>query len=596
MAIFRHPCSSVESVVKRTESSPSLDFRNTNALWGSVLAETLVRLGLRHAVIAPGSRSAPLVFGFTRHPGVESLSVLDERSAAFFALGLARQHRRPVAVVCTSGTAAANFYPAVIEAQESGLPLLVFTADRPPELRDCASGQAIDQQNLYGSHVNFFHELAVPEAKLELLRYLRQTVAHAWRRAQAPEPGPVHLNCPYREPLAPVEDGTARLLAGQLDEEFFAHLSVDAPVVRITARQRLTAARGLIVAGPCPAGSATAYATALPRLAASLRWPVLADALSPARHHELPGAVVETAYDALLRNARAARALVPRQVLCLGGWPTSKVLRGWLEQSGAEVLLVAPTARNRDALHGRTRAMQLPVENFEADRPAREDADYLTAWRRTEEAARAVIDTKLGATRNLFEGKAAWLLSRHLPEETPVFVASSMPVRDAEYFWCPGNRRPQLHFNRGANGIDGTLSTALGLAHGGRPAVLLAGDLALLHDANGFLIRPKFRGSLTVVLINNRGGGIFEHLPVARFDPPFEEFFATPQEVDFARLCAAYGVKHTLVRDWAQFTGLIARLPAQGIRVLELRTDRKRDVAFRKKLFADAAKAAGNAL
>jgi 2-succinyl-5-enolpyruvyl-6-hydroxy-3-cyclohexene-1-carboxylate synthase len=172
-----------------------------------------------------------------------------------------------------------------------------------------------------------------------------------------------------------------------------------------------------------------------------------------------------------------------------------------------------------------------------------------------------------------------------------------MPVRDAEYFWPATGRRCEMAFNRGANGIDGTLSTALGVAHAaGRPAVLLTGDLALLHDTNGFLLRPKFRGSLTVVLINNRGGGIFEHLPVAQFEPPFEEFFATPQEADFGKLCSAYGVAHVPVRDWKHFIGLMSVLPTSGVRVLELRTDRKRDAATRKKLFADAANAVGTAL
>jgi len=203
----------------------------------------------------------------------------------------------------------------------------------------------------------------------------------------------------------------------------------------------------------------------------------------------------------------------------------------------------------------------------------------------------------LGSTDELFEGRAGWLLAQHLPAETPLFVASSMPVRDAEYFWPANERGGELFFNRGANGIDGTLSTALGVAHASdRPAVLLTGDLALLHDTNGFLLRPKLRGSLTVVLINNRGGGIFEHLPVAQFEPPFEEFFATPQEADFGKLCPAYGVAHVPVRDWKHFIGLISVLPSSGVRVLEVRTDRKCDAATRKRLFAEAAVAAEKAL
>ena len=215
-------------------------------------------------------------------------------------------------------------------------------------------------------------------------------------------------------------------------------------------------------------------------------------------------------------------------------------------------------------------------------------------WASFEKKARVALDARLAATTEMFEGKAAWLLAQHLPVETPLFVASSMPVRDVEYFWPPNERRARPLCNRGANGIDGTLSTALGVAHRAeKPAVLLTGDLALLHDTNGFLIRPKLKGSVTVVLIDNRGGGIFEHLPIAEFGPPFEEFFATPQEVDFAKLGAAYGVEHVMVRDWAHFTELVAALPASGIRVLELRTDRKRDAATRKRMFAEVAAGLG---
>ncbi|HXC01610.1 MAG TPA: 2-succinyl-5-enolpyruvyl-6-hydroxy-3-cyclohexene-1-carboxylic-acid synthase [Opitutaceae bacterium] len=570
-------------------SSFSLDFRSVNSLWGGVLVETLARCGVTHAVLSPGSRSAPLVFAFARHPRIESIPVLDERSAAFFALGLAKKSRRPVALICTSGTAAANLFPAIIEAHESGTPLIVLTADRPPELRDCASGQTVDQQKIYGGYVDFYHELAVPEASEARLRYLRQTVAQACTRAQG---GPVHLNCPFRDPLVPTEDGTAKALAKKIDEDFFAHLEPVAPASATATWPPPANARGLIVAGPEMVANPAAYAAAIIKAAETLGWPVLADALSPVRHHAVGKATIITTYDAILRNAPAARELVPQHLICFGGWPVSKVLRGWLEQAQAETLMVSPGPANRDGLHGRTRHLPLSAENFTVLEGPVADPAYATQWSRAESAARASLDGVLGPTDELFEGKAAWLLAQHLPEETPLFVASSMPVRDAEYFWPASGRRCEMAFNRGANGIDGTLSTALGVAHADdRPAVLLTGDLALLHDTNGFLLRPKFRGSLTVVLINNRGGGIFEHLPVAQFEPPFEEFFATPQEADFGKLCSAYGVAHVPVRDWKHFIGLVSVLPTSGVRVLELRTDRKRDAATRKKLFADAANA-----
>ncbi len=567
------------------------DSRNVNALWGSVLAETLVRVGVGQAVIAPGSRSGPLATALARHPGIEAIPVLDERSAGFFALGLAKRARRPVVLVCTSGTAAANFFPAVIEARESGVPLVVLTADRPPELRACASGQTIDQQKLFGLYVSFQHELAVPEAHGPRLAYLRQTVAHACLRAVQPDPGPVHLNVPFRDPLAPLPDGAAQQLAAQVDwQAFFAHLGAPADLATAGALPPLPrSAAGVTAAAPAAPGPPAATAAAVGELSRRLGWPVLADALSPARHHADRVPRLVSAYDAILRHGTAAAELWPEAVLCLEGWPTSKILRGWLEACAAPTWLVSERSDNRDALHGRTRYIRTSVAALAAGVPPRGGAeDYARLWDARERRTRAALDAGLAAEPGLFEPKAAWLLARHLPEGTPLFVASSMPVRDAEYFWPGNSRRIRPRFNRGANGIDGTLSAALGVAHGGPPAALLTGDLALLHDANGFLIRPKLRGSLTIVLINNRGGGIFEHLAVAGFDPPFEEFFATPQEADFGTLCAAHGVEHVRVGDWEQFAALVSVLPAAGVRVLEVPTDRKADAAARRRLLAEA--------
>lgn len=579
-------------------SGPNLDSRNVNSLWASVLVETLSRRGVTRAVICPGSRSTPLTLALAVHADIEAIPVLDERSAAFFALGLAKQHQRPVALVCTSGTAGANFFPAVIEAHESGVPLIVLTADRPPELRACASGQTIDQQKLYGSYVSFHHELAVPEASEPALRYLRQTVAHAVQRTLAPSAGAAHLNVPFRDPLAPLPDDgtTARCAAGVNWELFFAHLDLaETPQVAAVPPRIIPEVHGVIVVGPAQPGDVGAYVTAVAEIARRLGWPVLADGLSPLRNYASQFPHLVTTYDLVLRNAPIAERLKPEVVLCLGGWPTSKVLRGWLETSEAVTWLVADRPDNRDALHLRTRQIAISLPLLAAVLPVATDENgYQRMWARYDAKARAALDEKFRHEAVLFEPKAAWLLARHLPAGTPIFVANSMPARDVEYVWPPGDRGLRPLCNRGANGIDGTLSTALGVAHGAAaPAVLLTGDLALLHDTNGFLLRPKFRGSLTIVLINNRGGGIFEHLPIAQFEPPFEEFFATPQEVDFAKLAAAHDVEHVAVRDWPHFRELVSVLPAQGIRVLEVRTERKRDAAGRKALFAEIAATLG---
>lgn len=583
-----------------------LDYRNVNSLWSSVVVDTLARLGLRHAVISPGSRSTPLTVQFARHPQVEAIPALDERSAAFFALGLARQTHRPVVLLCTSGTAGANYYPAVIEARESGVPLIVITADRPPEMRDCRSGQTIDQQKLFGSYVNFHHEFALPEAELGLLRYARQTTAHAWERAQWPCGGPVHLNAPFRDPLPPVADERAKALEGKIGEKFFAHLKNEAgrtgPVrgeresaLRSTGPQAILDTRAtLIVAGQVRVPEAKAYARAVGALARKLGAPVLADALSPLRNfaREIPTLI--TTYDVIARSEALRAELRPHQVVCLHDWPTSKALRQWLQALDVLVTFVTARLDNPDALHSATRVVRGTVESLGVATGKRASRAWIARWGELQRLITRSLRRGLRRTEergNVFEGEICARLPQLLERGTTVMFASSMPVRDAEYFWPANDRAHVVHCNRGANGIDGTLSTAVGLAHGsGKPTVLLTGDLAFLHDANGLLLAKDLRGSLTVIVVNNDGGGIFEHLPVAQFEPPFERFFGTPQGVDFAALCRAHGVRHERPADWTQFDALVkAATKRAGVSVIEVRTDRKRDAALRKALFAEVA-------
>jgi 2-succinyl-5-enolpyruvyl-6-hydroxy-3-cyclohexene-1-carboxylate synthase len=566
---------------------PHLDYRNTNALWGSVLVKTLVRCGLRHAVISPGSRSTPLTTAFARHPAVESIPVVDERTAAFLALGLAKQGKQPVALVSTSGTAGADYFPAVIEASESGVPLLVFTADRPPEMRDCASGQTIDQQRLYGNFPTWQHEFAVPEAKVEMLRYLRQSVRHAWERACAG--GPVHLNCPFRDPLPPLPDGTATAHAStQIEPGFFDFpAAIDVTHGPWTVPDAwLAEPGGIIVVGPAVARDPREVVRKVAELSGALGWPVLADALSPMRHHE-GGVPLVCGFEAIVRSKELTQSLAPRAVVSIGGWPVSKNLREWIGGLDAKVWVVAQSAKNLDAMHTRAARIGASIEDVVV--PDREgNGDLISRWQAAEAAVQKCYDEAFGAVPDLFEAKVSRELPSMLALGTSVFVASSMPVRDVEYFWPAGDGRHRMFFNRGANGIDGTLSTALGVAHGGEPAVLLTGDLALLHDSNGLLHTPHFRGSLTVLLINNRGGGIFEHLPIAQFEPPFEKFWATPQAVDFVLLAEAHGAAHIHVKNWNHLRELVTN-PVPGIRILEITTERKRDAAFRRQLLNSAA-------
>jgi 2-succinyl-5-enolpyruvyl-6-hydroxy-3-cyclohexene-1-carboxylate synthase len=573
---------------------------NVNCLWGALTAGTLARLGLRYAVIAPGSRSAPLAWSLAREPGLEAISVLDERSAGFCALGLAKAAGVPVALVCTSGTAAANFFPAIIEASLSAVPLLVLTADRPPELRDCHAGQAIDQVKLYGHFPRWQHEVALPENQPELLRYLRQTLVHAWDRATHTWPGPVHLNFPFREPLAPTPEtgfvapepkAWAALLGAHETEQNTGVVALG--VSRSKVWRSVQAARtGLIVAG-----AAMPHQRLSPELVSNMvkflrrrGWPVLADVLSPLRQAAgLRGQLV-THYDLILRDEKHLPALAPDVVIQIGPPPTSRKLRAWLQRLEIPTVILHDGLDNADPLHrnavhwrGGPLALAMPNE--------KPRADFVRRWTQLEKKAALATSRRLGKLDWLFEGKAPWLLARLLPAKTPVFLASSMPVRYAEYFWTAG-RGQEIFCNRGANGIDGTLSTALGIAWARRrPVVLYTGDLALLHDQNGFLAARALPAgaSLTIVLANNDGGGIFEHLPMAKFDPPYEKYFATPQGVDFAKLAALHGLEYRRPGTWAEFAQAVRPLPRAGVRLIELRTDRKRDAAGGAELFRDLA-------
>lgn len=556
-----------------------IDRRNLNTLWSSVLVETCSRLGVKTAIVCPGSRSAPLTVALAAHPKIEAIPVLDERSASFFALGIAKRSRFPVLLVCTSGTAGANFYPAIIEARESQVPLLVLSADRPPELRDCHSGQAIDQQKLYGTYPNWYAELALPEATLDRLRYLRQTAVQAVRRSLFPVAGPVHLNVPFRDPLAPISQPLPDFT---LPESFFQHLDPSWAVAIAAEKLPLetwqTCDRGIILAGVDRPENPERYCQAIASLAAATGWVVLAEGLSPVRHRIDLVPNVIAAYDFILRDLEWARSLAPEMVVQVGAMPTSKQLRIWLGQTQPRRWILDSGTDNFDPLHARTTHLPLTIAQF-LTLPQREPrrSNYGDRWRNAEEKTAQTLTSKLTEIEHLFAGKVAWLLSQWLPPNAQVFIANSTPVRDVEWFWQKSDRGFRLFCNRGANGIDGTLSTALGMSHRQDNNILLTGDLALLHDTNGFLASDRWVGNLTVVLINNNGGGIFSLLPIAQFEPPFEDYFATPQKVNFARLCAAYGVEHCLIQNWEELRMAIASANSSGLRVLELVCDRDRD-------------------
>jgi 2-succinyl-5-enolpyruvyl-6-hydroxy-3-cyclohexene-1-carboxylate synthase len=573
-----------------------LDRRHPHSFWASIIAETLARLGLTQAVICPGSRSGLLAVAFAQHPAIEAVPVLDERSAAFFALGLAKQSHQPVVLLCTSGTAGAHFYPAVIEASESSIPLLILTADRPPELRHCHSGQTIDQLKLFGTYPRWQAELALPDANPLQWRYLRQTILQAWLRARFPTSGVVHLNCPFRDPLYPVLDFDFQAQVEDLEEEgffygishgiTFAEPNLVDPFSSLRTWQKES--RCLIIAGIANPTDPVAYCRAIATLAQFLQAPVLADALSPLRNFAHLNPHLVSTYDLILRDRRHCESLVPNVVVQIGDFPTSKELRAWLTELESPCWLIDDRPDNFDPLHLHSYRLAVSVTAFvqpllELTLPRLPTPDpYLKQWLSLEVSLQTLIDQRFETVTSFLEAKIARLLSQHLPPHSQLVIANSMPVRYMEWFWQPSDRQIIPYCNRGTNGIDGTLSTAIGIAHRCVKTMLLTGDLALLHDSNGFLLNSHFQGHLTIILIDNRGGGIFELLPIAHFDPPFEDFFAMPQRVDFAQLAQGYGIKTTQIHSWQQFIALIQDLPDQGIRLLQINCDRKRDAQWLK--------------
>jgi 2-succinyl-5-enolpyruvyl-6-hydroxy-3-cyclohexene-1-carboxylate synthase len=575
-----------------------IDFRNINTVWASVLVETLYRLGLKTAIICPGSRSTPLTVAFVQHSLIETIPILDERSAAFFALGMAKRSGLPTVLVCTSGTAGANFYPAVIEAKESRVPLMILTADRPAELRNSHAGQTIDQVKLYGNFPNWYTELSLPSINLELLSYLRQTIIYSWEQSLFPVKGVVHLNLPFRDPLHPIHQIESKQLKTNFPDNFFDHirpLKSDYLIslsIKSDLKQWQQIEKGIIVAGVVQPQNPDDYCQAIAQFAQQLNWPVLAEGLSPLRNFSHYNSLIISTYDSFLRHPKTAQKLTPEIVIIIGDLPTSKVLRSWLKSLQTETIVIDETYQNLDALHSRTVHLRISIEQigkFLKTDNNNDQADlkslYLQTWLNLEQQTQQYINQEMNQIDRLIEPKIAWLLPQYLSSNTSIFIANSMPVRDVESFWRVNSTQIQPFFNRGANGIDGTLSTALGMAHHHQNNILLTGDLALLHDTNGGLIGSKFKGSLTIILINNNGGGIFEMLPISQFEPPFEQFFATPQSINFADWCRTYQIEYELIQSWEQLKNRISCLPISGIYLLEIQTNRKEDTKWRKLFF-----------
>jgi 2-succinyl-5-enolpyruvyl-6-hydroxy-3-cyclohexene-1-carboxylate synthase len=536
--------------------------------------DELARCGMEHACTAPGSRNTPIVLSLVRERRLRSWSHLDERCAGFFALGAAKMSGRPVAVTCTSGTAAANLAPAVIEARHARVPLIVLTADRPPELREVGAGQTIDQIKLYGQAVKWFFEVGVADATPASLHWIRTLACRAyWTAAQGP-PGPVHLNFPLREPLV-LDQPLPEDRSGRDDGQ--SYVTFDEPVRAVPPGGRHPFGRIVIVAG---ADRDPGAARELSGFAARAGIPLLADPLSGARHG--PAAIAH--YDLLLRDPDFAARQRPQFVIRTGDLPTSKPLRAWLAGLDAAQISVDPDGVWHDPdgvvgrrVHAPVRAL---LDGLTGTEIAPSDPSWLASWRAADDAAGAALSRVLGDA--LSEPLVARSLGQWLDREATLFVASSMPVRDVELFLPARDDGPRVVSNRGANGIDGTVSSAFGAAAaGGGPVVLLIGDVALAHDVGGLVAARRLGTALTIVLLNNDGGGIFHFLPVSSQADAFEQHVATPHGLDFAHAAALFGCEFERPSTLAELRTAVERsIAGAGATIIEVRTDRVENLAL----------------
>ncbi|MBR8740870.1 2-succinyl-5-enolpyruvyl-6-hydroxy-3-cyclohexene-1-carboxylic-acid synthase [Nocardiopsis sp. MG754419] len=560
---------------------------NPSTALARVLVDELARCGLVEAVVAPGSRSTPLALALVAHPGIRVHVRVDERSASFLALGLARASRRPVAVVCTSGTAAANFHPAVMEADESGVPLLVLTADRPPELRGTGANQTVDQIGLYGGAVRMFTEVGTPDPAPGMVAYWRSLTCRAWAAALGGRPGPVHLNVAFRDPLTPDQtagDGSTWTapLDGRPDGRPW--ISRPGPHDEPAPYVLPDVERGVIVCGDGDYDP-------VPFLALSelTGWPLLAEPTSNARR---AGAI--STYRQLLAAPGFADAHTPELVVSVGRPNLSRQVLAYLRRAARHVVVTAASVGDAraslpddfsDPARTATDVVAAVAPPAGVGGRAPERTAWSLSWERAEDAARRVVDGVLDAEETLSEPRLARDLVAQPAAGALLFAGASMPIRDLDAT-MHARCGVRLVGNRGVSGIDGTVSTAIGaaLAHqreSDAPAYALLGDLALLHDQNGLIIGPgEPRPDLAIVVVNNDGGGIFSGLEQAGH-PDFERVFGTPHGVSMERVAAVADLPYTRV-EWA--TDLPKALLGEGLRIVEVRTTRAGSAALRRRL------------
>lgn len=547
--------------------------------------------GLEDVVISPGSRSTPLALTFAEHPTIKEWIHFDERSAAFFALGLAKRKNKPVALVCTSGTAAANFYPAIVEAHYSRIPLIVLTADRPHELRDNGAPQSIDQIKMYQNYVKYFHEMAIPEASEKMIRYARRQASRAYTIANEANKGVVQLNFPFKDPLIP--DLSLNQLWGEENKTVLTHVTskeeVSAESIVSIVELIKDKKRGVIVCGEIKTEEER---LAILKLANQLQVPILADVLSNLRKNEAVNEFVISTYDTILKDDEVKESLRPEFIIRFGSMPVSKPYLQWITNFTPEIHIVVdedlgfrePTGIETTVVYSE------PVKFIEKILASKEEFDFCQKWSRLwmrlDEEVRSILTT---TNNELTEGTTALVLAEKSQNGDLIFVGNSMPIRDMDTFYLPAKTSVEIIANRGANGIDGVIATAIGVAATDQKLTLLIGDISFLHDYTSLFIARQYNIPIRVVVVNNNGGGIFSFLPQANEKKHFEALFGTPFSPPIEELAKAVGGNYVQPKTVDELSEILAQ-PIKQIEIVEVITDREENVSWHKRKWQEATK------
>lgn len=592
----------------------------------AALVDEFYQLGVRHAVFSPGSRSTTMAMLFTEYEGFETYMNIDERSASFMALGIAKAYKEPTVLVCTSGSAVAHYLPAILEAQYSGVPLIVLSADRPHTLLHVGAPQTVDQQKIFGTAVNYYEELAVPQED-HYYTYPRQVARKAYMKAMDIKKGPVHINVPLFEPLVPELD-RKHFEAGRSPYKVFKPNYGDvfsyqnrsnntsnpsnvskASNVSYTKNttdnntnnsNRLLAQykKVLILAGP---QIDVNEVESIHSFAENLQAPILADPLSNVRrwhktdaiddNHEFNinrsndtdmtqkkqfSDVVISTYDAFLADKELWPVLKPDCVIQFGQMVVSKRVQQMVASwDNVEYIEINPTMDSMNPTGKTTIHMQASIDMFTHLYAVKNESNaYLNSWQSLEVAGKAQLSTAIEEP-SCFEGRTIRELQQHIPDNSQLLVANSMTIRDFDYFWFSGESDAVLYGNRGVNGIDGIVSTALGLATNGQPTYLVTGDLSLFHDLNGLAVAKTHNLNLTIILHNNDGGGIFEYLP-QKGTKHFDYLFSTSQGLDYSGAAKLYGCGHTKISSPDELSHVLAKVSTEsGVHIIEIPTDRE---------------------